>query len=88
MDEIIAKKPKAAALGGLPGFENKARAFVDALFRTEDKQGYTELRSKFSVEVCRWRCQPAALLIPAGQRRVSVRAGLLPPPCGALRRRG
>lgn len=51
MDEIIAKKPKAAALGGLPGFENKARAYVDALFRTEDKQGYTELRSKFSVEV-------------------------------------
>lgn len=38
MDESIAKNPKEAALGGIPGIENKVRAYVDTQSREDAKQ--------------------------------------------------
>jgi nuclear pore complex protein Nup93 len=45
MDEVIAKNPKEAALGGLPGMRNKVRAFVDVTMRSK------ELQEAFKPEV-------------------------------------
>nr|XP_031861265.1 uncharacterized protein CI109_003235 [Kwoniella shandongensis]KAA5528337.1 hypothetical protein CI109_003235 [Kwoniella shandongensis] len=36
VDETIAKNPKEAALGGIPGIRNKIRAFVDVTLRSKD----------------------------------------------------
>ncbi|WVQ97122.1 hypothetical protein IAU59_004232 [Kwoniella sp. CBS 9459] len=36
VDETIAKNPKEAALGGVPGIRNKIRAFVDVTLRSKD----------------------------------------------------
>ncbi|CAD6583189.1 MAG: hypothetical protein TREMPRED_003480 [Tremellales sp. Tagirdzhanova-0007] len=36
MDETIAKHPKEAALGGVPGITNKVRAYVDVTLRSKD----------------------------------------------------
>ncbi|WWC86091.1 uncharacterized protein L201_000962 [Kwoniella dendrophila CBS 6074] len=36
VDEIIAKNPKEAALGGIPGIRNKIRAFVDVTLRSKE----------------------------------------------------
>jgi hypothetical protein len=38
MDETIAKHPKEAALGGVPGKTNKARAYVDVTMRAKEAQ--------------------------------------------------
>ena len=38
MDDLIARHPKEAQLGGKPGIENKVRAFVDVLFRDDEKK--------------------------------------------------
>ncbi|WVQ85347.1 hypothetical protein IAT38_007512 [Cryptococcus sp. DSM 104549] len=38
VDEVIAKNPKEAALGGVPGIKNKIRAFVDVTLRTKEAQ--------------------------------------------------
>nr|KIR87295.1 nuclear pore complex protein Nup93 [Cryptococcus tetragattii IND107] len=36
VDETIARNPKEAALGGVPGIRNKIRAFVDVTLRTKE----------------------------------------------------
>ncbi|WVR05746.1 hypothetical protein IAU60_002771 [Kwoniella sp. DSM 27419] len=36
VDETIAKNPKEAALGGVPGIRNKIRAYVDVTLRTKE----------------------------------------------------
>ena len=38
MDEMIVRHPKEAQLGGKPGIENKVRAYVDVLFRDDEKK--------------------------------------------------
>lgn len=38
MDDLIARHPKEAQLGGKPGIENKVRAYVDVLFRDDEKR--------------------------------------------------
>lgn len=37
MDETIARYPKDAAMGGVPGIENKVRGYVNALVKDEAK---------------------------------------------------
>lgn len=36
VDDMIAKNPKEAALGGIPGIRNKIRAFVDVLMGNKE----------------------------------------------------
>ena len=36
IDETIAKHPKEAALGGIPGVANKIRAYVDVIMRNQE----------------------------------------------------
>lgn len=36
VDEMIAKNPKEAAVGGIPGIGNKIRAFVDVIMRNKE----------------------------------------------------
>ena len=38
IDETIAKHPKEAALGGVPGITNKVRAYVDVTLRSKEAQ--------------------------------------------------
>ncbi|ODN84353.1 hypothetical protein L202_00321 [Cryptococcus amylolentus CBS 6039] len=38
VDETIARNPKEAALGGIPGIRNKIRAFVDVTLRTKESR--------------------------------------------------
>ncbi|GFZ43143.1 hypothetical protein JCM24511_00862 [Saitozyma sp. JCM 24511] len=38
VDEVIAKHPKEAALGGVPGIRNKVRAFVDVTLQGKESQ--------------------------------------------------
>lgn len=38
IDDTIAKNPKEAALGGVPGITNKVRAFVDVTLRSKETQ--------------------------------------------------
>ncbi|ORX34270.1 Nup93/Nic96-domain-containing protein [Kockovaella imperatae] len=40
IDETIAKHPKEAAIGGLPGVTNKIRAYVDVLSKTKDLESF------------------------------------------------
>lgn len=37
MDEMIARFPRDAAMGGVPGIENKVRGYVNALAKDESK---------------------------------------------------
>ncbi|WWC66561.1 uncharacterized protein I206_100464 [Kwoniella pini CBS 10737] len=38
VEEVIAKNPKEAALGGVPGIRNKIRAFVDVTLRSKESR--------------------------------------------------
>ncbi|WWC58422.1 uncharacterized protein I303_100962 [Kwoniella dejecticola CBS 10117] len=38
VDEVIAKNPKEAALGGVPGIKNKIRAFVDVILKSKESR--------------------------------------------------
>lgn len=58
MDESIAKSPKEAALGGIPGIENKVRAYVDTQYRDEAKKtlevnSFSAAQTPWLIEDCR-----------------------------------